>query len=599
MTTNKMLRIAFILTIIACTIPSATATWADSSYMYRAVMPEITDTYRPLQIPITISNSIGTNNATHIFCNGHCQSDFDDIRFYLDNTTLLPHYFESNVSNVVWVNVTDTGSLSMYYGNVLATSVSNGNTTFPLFDHFVGAALDTTKWRAVGTITNTFSNSNITILAGSGGGGATGYISSLKQFNASHSIRLKHHDYKLSESYVVMAEYGFLTSYGTNNSIITTLTINQFYIKNCNLGSCTSSSGYAGDTSWHIIDFNRSSNIVRQTIDGATTLTNTLNIPTADLNVTAGRYWSDANYRGSKQDIDYIFAYRYGIPSTWGVQEGFLITGNWNNFTNNDDVEFDLTATTHIFFNVTNSTSVNAFAWYLNDVNQSINANGTGLTISAAGVNNITIFAFNCTNVSKLTWFVTLPFTLLTPANGTTLYKPYPPLTTEVNFSWNSVGYPYYEILIAETSDFSVIVSDTYNTSTNTNISLKAGNYWWKVRSYNAVTGTWGAYSSPFNFTLTNNISQSGNTGIYGVVYEIINGQQIPISGATVYISNSTSTWSSFQVVGSNGYYLFDNLASNTTYYLSAKATGYDNSVTEYVTTGNKTWTQKDIKMTV
>jgi len=186
------------------------------------------------------------------------------------------------------------------------------------------------------------------------------------------------------------------------------------------------------------------------------------------------------------------------------------------------------------------------------------------------------------------------------PINGSTIVATYPPQTTDINFTWHDSEYAANELIVARDINFNLIEVDIFTSDDFYSATLNNNQtYYWKIRQYNTTTGTYGDTSATHNFTLTSSVSSSGNTGIYGVIYEIINGLQVPVSGATVYISNSSSTWSSFQVVGSNGYYLFDGLVANTTYYLSAKASGYDNSVTEYVTTGNNTWTQKDIKLTV
>jgi hypothetical protein len=84
---------------------------------------------------INISNATGTNNATNIYCNGHCNSGFSDIRFTLNGIsgTSLPYWIES-ATGKVWVNVTANGTVNMYYGNSAATSVSSKSTTFPFSD---------------------------------------------------------------------------------------------------------------------------------------------------------------------------------------------------------------------------------------------------------------------------------------------------------------------------------------------------------------------------------------------------------------------------------------------------------------------------------
>jgi len=105
-------------------------TWWNSSWNYR-IDSYIVNGSRPYQILLNVSNASGTNNATTVFCNGHCNKNFTDVRFTLDNTTILPYWIEDNNTGKMWVNVTANGTVNMYYGNTEAlTPVSNGNATF-------------------------------------------------------------------------------------------------------------------------------------------------------------------------------------------------------------------------------------------------------------------------------------------------------------------------------------------------------------------------------------------------------------------------------------------------------------------------------------
>jgi len=115
-------------------IPSASASWYNYSF-YNRVTNDIANGYRPYQLQLNITNDVGTNNGTHIYCNGGCLANFNDIRFTLDNTTLLSHYINTT-TKVVWVNLTANGTLNMYYNNSNANSISNSTTTFRLFDDF-------------------------------------------------------------------------------------------------------------------------------------------------------------------------------------------------------------------------------------------------------------------------------------------------------------------------------------------------------------------------------------------------------------------------------------------------------------------------------
>ena len=110
---------------------------------------ELTD----YQLKFTINKSTGSSNGSIIYCNDHCNDNFSDLRFSLDQTNLLSYWIESYVSGtsaVVWVklpSITTTQSLYIYYGSVGATSKSNGENTFDFFDDFTNGL---TKWNILG-----------------------------------------------------------------------------------------------------------------------------------------------------------------------------------------------------------------------------------------------------------------------------------------------------------------------------------------------------------------------------------------------------------------------------------------------------------------
>jgi hypothetical protein len=106
------------------------------------------------QIPITVHYGSGSDSGGDVYLNGKCRSDFGDIRFTdSDGVTLLPYWVEEKVDSnyaKVWVKVPyitaspGQATIYLYYGNPSATSASNGNDTFVLFDDF--DTLDTSKW---------------------------------------------------------------------------------------------------------------------------------------------------------------------------------------------------------------------------------------------------------------------------------------------------------------------------------------------------------------------------------------------------------------------------------------------------------------------
>jgi hypothetical protein len=90
-----------------------------------------------------------------VSCEGHCKSNFGDIRFTAsDGTTLLDYWLEDKTDGdyaAFWVKVSDNLSVSdatiyMYYGKNDASTTSNGYKTFVFFDDFSGTSLNSSLW---------------------------------------------------------------------------------------------------------------------------------------------------------------------------------------------------------------------------------------------------------------------------------------------------------------------------------------------------------------------------------------------------------------------------------------------------------------------
>jgi len=135
-------------------VPPATQTskaWWNSNWAYYKVCYINTNGYSGYyQMKLNVSYNGGGN----VSCEGHCQPDFDDIRFVdIDNTTVLPYWKETYVDSqyaIFWVNVSadamGDGKILMYYGNPSATDESDGDETFLFFDDFEGTSINTSKW---------------------------------------------------------------------------------------------------------------------------------------------------------------------------------------------------------------------------------------------------------------------------------------------------------------------------------------------------------------------------------------------------------------------------------------------------------------------
>jgi len=106
---------------------------------------------------ITVHYGVGIDDDENVYLDSKCKSDFGDIRF-TDNTgsTLLDYYIEKKVDNdyaICWVEIIEDLSIYdrkiyIYYGNVGATSISNGDNTFIFFDDFEGTL---SKWIQLGS----------------------------------------------------------------------------------------------------------------------------------------------------------------------------------------------------------------------------------------------------------------------------------------------------------------------------------------------------------------------------------------------------------------------------------------------------------------
>ena len=111
---------------------------------------------------ITLSTSTPVDNyqvkidlTSSNFDYAQASSTGTDIRFYDNNNVELDYWIDfwnQSGNSTVWVEVasSSTDDFTMYYGNMSATSTSNGTSTFDFFDDFNGSSLDTTKWTNVG-----------------------------------------------------------------------------------------------------------------------------------------------------------------------------------------------------------------------------------------------------------------------------------------------------------------------------------------------------------------------------------------------------------------------------------------------------------------
>lgn len=127
-----------IFCMVCCAPVISADDWWNSNWLYRIDTTLNAVPAGGYQYSLTISADSGTNNATHVFLAGNNATNFDDIRFVLDGSTNLSYWVEDNSTNPItaWINVTDNGTVSLYYGNPSAESESDGFSTFSFFDDF-------------------------------------------------------------------------------------------------------------------------------------------------------------------------------------------------------------------------------------------------------------------------------------------------------------------------------------------------------------------------------------------------------------------------------------------------------------------------------
>ena len=147
------------------------------------------------QVRIKAHYGSGTDSGEDVYLNSHCRTDFGDVRFTDDDgTTLLDYWMEEKVDSdyaIFWVEVADdlssnNATIYVYYGKSDATTTSNGDNTFLLFDHFEGSTLNPNKWVSTGNVA--VANSEVSIWST---GASVSKIRSLASWLYNVAVRMK------------------------------------------------------------------------------------------------------------------------------------------------------------------------------------------------------------------------------------------------------------------------------------------------------------------------------------------------------------------------------------------------------------------------
>ncbi len=130
------------------------------------------------QIKLIVHSGTGVDDSQDVYLNGHSLSWPYDIRFTNANDVPLSYWIESYDANIatLWVKVDNlpasptTTQIKIYYGKPNDIDASDGQSTFPFYDHFTGHTYNTNKWIQDGNGQITVSNSELIISRSNIGG---------------------------------------------------------------------------------------------------------------------------------------------------------------------------------------------------------------------------------------------------------------------------------------------------------------------------------------------------------------------------------------------------------------------------------------------
>jgi hypothetical protein len=529
----------FVLLLLA---PSVSAAWWNSSWSYR-VDNAIPNGARPYQISLNLSNATGTNNATTIFCNGKCNVNFSDVRFTLDNTTLLPYWINNTNVNQVFVNVTTNGTVNMYYGNPSSTSTSNVNTTFILFDDFENGTGKWTPENGGFTLSSASPKYGVySLRSAQGGSGSGNFITAgyagtnITNFVYEGWAKPTQNDWG-GVIFRRSATTTFYILWFSPTSAQITLT-KMVGAARTDINSASISGSLE---TWYRYKIFVNGNSIKVYIDDV------LKFDETDTAVASGFVglggYNEATNRNIALDNVFVKYFTTTEPqwTTWGGQSSLYS----NNKTNDASLNVSELQGKYVRFYYNDTTPI----WLVDSVNQTASYGSQYLDVVASGIKNITVYNISLQN--SVTWNytdITYPFQLISPANGSTGVSN--PVTL---FAREWARNDPYTFTIATDSQFINNVSSGSLSCTNenctTSVSLSSSTkYWWIVKN-----GA-GIYSQAFNFTTSAPIVVPGQFNItlldeINISYRIMNFSIVLKGADNSYItknSNLTTGWANF-----------------------------------------------------
>lgn len=263
------------------------------------------------QTKIRVYRTTGTDSGDAVYVGDKCRADFGDVRFTNSAGSELDYWMETNAGSYAdfWVkldSITTSATFYIYYGNSSATSMSNGDTTFPFFDDFSGTL--STLWNTSGTVLNSGGICTIT---------NAGYIQSKTSYGANYSFRFSARFQGVNQNWA-----GWMSS--TSGGA-------PYHIFQYKSGSVTSTVASGSDTdvitsftgAYHTFEIAKSSSNAKFYLDNVLQTTSTELVSSSPVLFHT--------YSGTQTFlIDFVLIRQYAntepVHSTWGTEQDLLAT---------------------------------------------------------------------------------------------------------------------------------------------------------------------------------------------------------------------------------------------------------------------------------
>lgn len=279
------------------------------------------------QMKLTIHRSVGADVGADVYVGNKCLANYNDIRITTSGgVALLDYWIESSdaASAVIWIEydalliAPNTTYFYLYFGNAGAAAYSNGDNTFPFFDHFDG---DLSKWSG---------DTGLAAIAGSIMTFTS--IDDIPKFlygntTVANNCRVRMKALMKNANYNGLGAGEAAINY--NNFIFTqynNAAPNQSMWRTSNAGAFTEISNSAiGFNAYHLFDMCR----LLTGVDTARVFYDNIQVA-GDIITNVGivdytaKFWAYANTNYVKADWVFLSNYTYTEPTwgTWGAEEG-------------------------------------------------------------------------------------------------------------------------------------------------------------------------------------------------------------------------------------------------------------------------------------